>query len=366
MTPAQQNELHRVAAKAVLERTKKPEMAIEYLVANNCDLELAKQFVGEVSGTKREPLVITSLTELKKRTFTPRLVLLETTTGSPVFHERSLNQGHAWRGVGKSHLLFGFFNAMACGSECLCYKAPQELPVLYIEGETPNVELQETTEHLAADNENFKLITLEDQPGLVIPKIATQEGRDLIEEAIVKSGTKVIGLDSISSLANIDMNKEESWLDIGPWFLRLRGMGLGVFYLQHDGKGGLQRGHSKQEDFLDKSFQLTWPSGYLGAEGLKCDLKFDKARQRMREGNNLSIEFSDGEWTYLTIDDSKKEQALQMIADDCSRRDICKELKISPKTLTAWKKEAEAQAAKPEPKTTDQGALYEPEQPDAY
>lgn len=359
MTPAQQNELHRIAAKAILDRTKKPELAIDYLVANDCDLELAKKLVGDVLGvSKRQSLVMTSLGDLKKRQFAPRKVLLATRSGSPVFHERSLNQGHAWRGVGKSHILIGFFYAMATGSEFLCYKAPEPIPVLYIEGETPNVELQETTQHLAADNDNFKLVTLEDQPGLVIPKIATLEGRDLIEEAIVTSGAKAVGLDSISSLANIDMNKEENWLEIGPWLLKLRGMGLGIFYLQHDGKGGMQRGHSKQEDFLDKSFQLKWPEGYMGAEGLKCDLIFDKARQRMKDGNKISIEFSDGIWSYETIDESQKERALQMVADGSSSREICKELKISPKTLTSWRRSAE-QTKQNDAVTIEQGGLYE-------
>jgi len=38
---------------------------------------------------------------------------------------------------------------------------------------------------------------------------------------------------------------------------------------------------------------------------------------------------------------SKKDQALAMIAEGKGRREICKTLKIAPKTLTAWKQEEE-------------------------
>ena len=209
----------------------------------------------------------------------------------PVFHTSSIIQVHAFRGVGKTAFELGLCGALVTGEEFLQWKATRQFRVLYVEGELPGDEMQERVRTLVGDNQNFAVITPEDQPDSRIPSLMTDEGRRLIEEAIVTFTTEVLVLDSISTLANIATNDESEWLVLCEWFRLLRNKyGVALFFLMHDGKTGLQRGHSKSEDLLDKSIQLFWENGYKGQDGLKFSLTFDKARQPVKEAHSLSVE----------------------------------------------------------------------------
>jgi AAA domain-containing protein len=146
---------------------------------------------------------------------------------------------------------------MANGESVLEWKAPRAFRVLYIEGELPGQELQERISLLVGELDNFMVVTPEAQPGSTVPSIATDAGRRLLEDVIAAHQTEVVFLDSISTLANIPTNDEEEWLALLDWFKFLRNKhGIALFYLQHDGKKGLQRGHSKHGDILEKSVHL--------------------------------------------------------------------------------------------------------------
>jgi hypothetical protein len=123
--------------------------------------------------------------------------------------------------------------------------------VLYVEGEQPGADVQRLVK-LQADTappENLHVMTLEDQPTFRFPKIVAPEGQAALERYIEEHEIEVLFLDSLSTLANIAMNEEENQLALGDWFVRLRtGLRVTVIYLQHDGKGMQQRGHSKHED----------------------------------------------------------------------------------------------------------------------
>jgi hypothetical protein len=291
-------------------------------------------------GASEGGLVVSTATALLEKKFRPRTPLM-VAAESAIFHLASINQLHAWRGVGKTNFMQGLSKAFATGGDFLLWKAPRPFRVLYIEGELPGEELQQRTRDLIGNCDNFLVITPEDQPDSVIPSIATAEGRSLIEDAITIHGVEVVVLDSVSTLANIATNDEEQWLEILGWFKYLRNKyGIALFYLHHDGKAGLQRGSSKSEDILDKSIQLLWEDGYTGNDGLRCIMKFDKARQPVRVGAHLKVELTtdaDGSlcWTCSEIGPKEKEaptwlaQAIEMRNSGMSMQSIASALGVS-------------------------------------
>jgi hypothetical protein len=221
------------------------------------------------------PLVVCSAPEFLSRKFREKEVFLNlAATGEPAITGPFLAQLHAFRGVGKSNFAFGFCAAIARGDGFLVFEAPAPKRVLYVEGEMDGADLQQRVRNLVGDCSNFNIVSLEQQDTMSIPSIAHAGGRRLIEEAVEASGAELLVLDSISTLANIPTNDEESWLELSEWFKGFRIRGRSVLYLHHDGKNRQQRGHSKHEDLLNYVMHLTWPEAYHGIEGLKCTLSF--------------------------------------------------------------------------------------------
>jgi len=217
--------------------------------------------------------------------------LLTSADGRMMLEHPSLTQLHAYRGVGKSNLAFALGTAVADAGRWLRWSSPRPRRVLYVEGEQPSRSLQRKLRALVPEkSENFFLALREAQPDGRFPKIVTPEGRAAFERLIAQYSADVVILDSLSTLANVAMNDEENQLVLGDWLMHLRTvLRKSVIYLQHDGKTGLQRGHSKHEDWIDLSIHLKWPENYYGADGLRCHLEFDKAREPVPDGQNLLI-----------------------------------------------------------------------------
>lgn len=207
----------------------------------------------------------------------------------------SIVQIHAFRGVGKTHVAGYLAGALTHkGGQFFRWNTVRPLRVLYVDGEQLGQDGQEVVrlQAAAAPSENLRYLTLEDQPTFRIPKIVTPEGQRALEREIEEHRIEVVFLDSLSTLANVAMNDEENQLALGDWFVRLRtGLRVTVVYLQHDGKTGQQRGHSKHEDWIDLSIHLKWPPEYHGAEGLRAHFSFDKARRPISDGRNMKISF---------------------------------------------------------------------------
>jgi putative DNA primase/helicase len=60
--------------------------------------------------------------------------------------------------------------------------------------------------------------------------------------------------------------------------LRLRQQHRSVLLNYHAGKSGAQRGTSRREDLLDTVIALQHPSDYIASEGLRCEVRYEKAR----------------------------------------------------------------------------------------
>jgi hypothetical protein len=179
--------------------------------------EQARRWISERLRGKKvpeepSPLVVFTARSFLKEEFRKREPIMVTSAQEfPVFHTSSVNQVHAWRGVGKTNLCLALGNAMAKGESFLEWKAPRTFRVSYVEGELPGQELQERVRLLVGESDNFMVVTPEAQPGSTIPSIATEAGRRLVEDVIVTHQAEVVFLDSIPTLANIATNDEE-WL----------------------------------------------------------------------------------------------------------------------------------------------------------
>ena len=275
----------------------KTKVALEALGLKLSDMMRDAAKLGE-----RSPLVVSSAVAFVRKKFREKEVLFEI-AGSQAIFGPFLAELHASRGTGKSNFGFGLSSALAVGGRFLMFDVPKPRRVLYVEGEMDGADLQERMRCLVEESENFNVVSLEDQPDLSIPSIATSVGRALIEEAVDSVKAEFLVLDSISTLANIATNDEEAWLDLCAWMKTLRIKGTSVMYAHHDGKNGKQRGHSKHEDLLDYVMHLAWPSGYYGKDGFKADLTFEKARRPIPDcPDRLSIELvgsgSDTQWVY--------------------------------------------------------------------
>jgi hypothetical protein len=237
-----------------------------------------------------EQLVVRDLVDFKKMAIPPREALVVLDDGkfqTPILFKSSINQIFAWRGTGKTMVAMGLGGAMATGNKFLKWKATRKIKVLYIEGETPDAQMQERARLLIGKTEPgyFRILTLDSQPN-GIPPLATAEGRAAVE--VVLEDAEVLELDSVSTLGGFATNDEEAWLEFLPWLARLRSRGLCIIFLHHAGKQGLQRGHSRSEDMLDVSIKLTAIDDQE-VDYLNLKLEYDKIRADRRGIRALNV-----------------------------------------------------------------------------
>jgi hypothetical protein len=246
-----------------------------------------------------------------KHHYAEREEILKSPSGVLLRHP-SIAEIHAYRGVGKSNVGVYLAGALARkGGDFFRWNSVRAMRVLYVEGEQPGADVQNLVRLQAAKapSENLHMMTLEDQINFQIPRIVKQEGQAALERYIEEHKIEVLVLDSLSTLANIAMNDEENQLALGAWFIRLRtGLHVTVIYLQHDGKTGQQRGHSKHEDLIDLGIHLTWIGDYQGAEGLRVRFHIDKARRPVPDGQDLRLTFENCVWRFEQL--SKDEEKL--------------------------------------------------------
>jgi putative DNA primase/helicase len=200
---------------------------------------------------------------------------------APVIPTQGLAMLYSPRGVGKTYLALAMAWAVATGTEFLRWRAPQPRKVLFVDGELPATTLQERLSAIRGAREesahgNLRLIT-PDLQEFGVPDISTRTGQALIENEL--EGAELLVLDNLSALLRSgNENEGESWLPVAEWGLRLRQRGVSVLFLHHAGKSGAQRGTSRREDLLDTVIALKRPPDYCATQGLRCELRFEKAR----------------------------------------------------------------------------------------
>lgn len=257
-----------------------------------------------------------------------------------LFYERSVNQVVAWRGVGKTMLALALAGAMGAGSCFLDFSVPKPRRVLYLDGELPLAQLQERVRALIAPEaqENVHLFNpemLEQPRGLNLVSAADSNALLRLTERLK---IEVLILDSQSTLMygdSIDSRFQEQRQDV---LRQLRWQGLCIIEMHHLGKGGLQRGSSKNDDILDVQVKMNRVMDWEPEDGLLFELSYEKVRHAARLESNYEVTFTDGKWIKQTS------TLVQKVADlwraNKTDRQIAKELDITKSRANRLKHKA--------------------------
>jgi len=276
---------------------------------------------------------------------------------APVLSTQGLAMLYSKRGVGKTYLALGIALAVARGGTFLRWKAPKPRRVLFVDGELPATTLQQRINSIQAGipgsepqmpAPDFLRIITPDMQDFAMPDLATPEGQMLVEREIADA--ELLILDNLSALCRYGKENEgESWLPVQEWLLRLRQQHRSVLLNHHAGKSGAQRGTSRREDLLDTTIALQHPSDYIASEGLRCEVRYEKARsfhgdeakpfevRMLLEGEGAAT------WTTKDSEDSLLERAVALFREGATVRGTAEELGISRSRAERLKKKAQTQ-----------------------
>lgn len=194
--------------------------------------------------------------------------------------------------------------------------------------------------------------------GLPRANLSDETWRAMMKQVLVDKGIKLWVIDNRASLASgLDENAKKDWDPINTWLLDLRFTGIASIVLDHEGKSKTgPRGTSAREDNVDTSIILKRPPDYLAEEGCKFIVHFAKSRVGASDLSLLKdIEFQLREdprfqstkdkarplvWTYRSVRDKAKNQALRMLDEGVSYQTICASLSISKGYISRIKKQA--------------------------
>jgi hypothetical protein len=258
---------------------------------------------------------------------------------APILPTQGLGMLYSKRGLGKTYLALSIAHAVASGDACVRWTAPKARPVLFVDGELPLSTLKERLAAVAAgmgkpvEPGMLRLITPDLQDG-PFPDLSTREGQALIEAEL--RDAELLILDNLSALCRTGKENEgESWLPVQEWALRLRQRGISGLFVHHAGKGGAQRGTSRREDLLDVVISLRHPADYSPAEGLRCEVHFEKCRGFLGEdAKPFEVRMETGLagqaiWTVRDLENAVEARAAALFAEGLSVREVAEELGIS-------------------------------------
>jgi hypothetical protein len=255
------------------------------LAANGNTGQVVNDFISNLAATlpkdsgaaRSNVLRAVSVTELLRLDVKERAMVLH-----PFLPTQGLAMLYSQRGVGKTFISLGISVAVAGGTSFLKWSAPTARRVLYVDGEMPCATLRERISNIVAGTDighpldNLRIIT-PDLQNHGLPDLSTVTGQDLIEAHLDE--VELLVLDNLSSLVRaVKENEGEGWLPVQDWALDLRRRGISVLFVHHAGKAGAQRGTSRREDLLDSVVTLKHPNDYMPAEGLRCDVHYEKSR----------------------------------------------------------------------------------------
>lgn len=228
------------------------------------------------------------------------------------------------RGIGKTSFVYELMKVLTHGGNLGKWEVFDPVSVLYIDGEMrwkDNLD-RIKTHRIRKDNPNLyiRVSSEDDERDNIISNMGNQIFRDMIEKSCIDNEIKVLILDNKSSLTpGIDENVKKDWDTINQWLLRLRGKGISVILITHQGwKGDNPRGTSSLEDNNDVSIKLNKTNDWKIENGVKFQLVFDKLRQRIDNDNlmnNTILSFfrdNQGNYTW-NINDNKKDNEIRDI-----------------------------------------------------
>ena len=285
-------------------------------------------------------------TDFLSRQMTERKMLLD-----PIIPEQSISMLYAQRGIGKTNVALTMAVAIASG-QCMLegrWKVEGPAKVLYIDGEMPQVLLQERIAKICKSFtnptlENLRILTPDVQPAdIFMPNLADEDGQASIEPLLQDIALVIV--DNLSCLArNGRENDADSWISLQSWSLGLRKRNISVMFVHHSNKAGGQRGSNKKEDVMDTVVVLKRPKDYTPSEGLRCEVHYEKARGFFgKQATPFEIHMQDQEgslvWKTRDLFDNRVEKVMALHLEGLSQRKIATQLGINIATVNAIIKE---------------------------
>ena len=161
-------------------------------------------------------------------------------------------------GAGKSLLLLEWMVKLARGEEIMGQRvAPMK--VMYVDQENSLGEVMNRLETMGYGRED-DLSNLRYHSLGQWPPLNTQEGADMMVGEVIRTGTRVILLDTLSKFFEGNENESEPFIAMNRLFgLRLRRAGVTLARLDHSGKDATKgaRGASAKSSDLDTIYSLT-------------------------------------------------------------------------------------------------------------
>lgn len=260
---------------------------------------------------------------------------------SPWMQEASLNMIVAESGAGKTYFCLNIAFALASAATFLEYKALKPAKVLYIDGEMKGAALQarllSIREHYPNFiPENLEIITPDDMPSFIVPKICQKNTQVWIDQLIKDNNYDVIFFDNLSTLSTIDENIAHEWNEIQDWFIRIRAHGTTVNLVHHTGLDiTRQRGSKKREDVLDTIILLKKGHICTNETPLHFNLSYPKHRN-FYGSDSLSFDAfmsKDGSWMMKDSATSVREIVIEYAELKMTQQDIARALNISQPTV---------------------------------
>jgi len=269
---------------------------------------------------------------------------------APWLTEKSITLISGWRGTGKTWFALSLLYAISQGKDFGPWKSGESVPCLYLDGELPIQDIKERLENINADSDHNNSPYIysndyESSKGYPRASLYNEKWRVEAGELLKSLGIKLWVIDNLASLATgSDENTKLGWDPINSWLLDLRFTGISTIMLQNTNKSGTQRGTSAREDNIDISIILEQPSDYKRIDGCRFIIKFTKSRVKTSELYKIEdVEFQlaqneisgTTEWIHgvpkrNNNSDKKKKSIIKLISDGIIKKEIAKELNITP------------------------------------
>jgi len=280
----------------------------------------------------------TSFKEFINKKYPPLINLL-----SPWLQQAGLNMVVAEAGAGKTYFCLNVAFALASGAQFLEYKAHKPVKVLYIDGEMKASVLQSRMLSIMKHYPNFipenlEIITPENMPFSVVPKICQPNTQAWIDKLIQEHQFDVVFFDNLSTLSTIDENIGHEWNIIQDWFIRIRSYGCAIVLVHHTGNAtDRQRGSKKREDILDTVILLKKGHSSTNEIPLHFNVSYPTKHRNFYGTDAMGFDafmLKDGSWMMKDSEASIMDLVILYSGTyKMTQQDIAKALNISQPTV---------------------------------
>jgi putative DNA primase/helicase len=215
----------------------------------------------------------------------------------------SLNEIFAYRGIGKSALVASFIGLLLNGGEFLGFSSDGGYRVLLVDGELPEIDIQNRIREFAKPGDRGELHLRYDGmgDGIRVPKLNTPEAAADFLEFAEELRPDVIIFDTRTAVFGYDTNDTTQSQGVNEFLTSLRRAGFAVLTTHHAGKNGTQRGRTDGDDPLDLIIKLSPREGWKPGDGLQFKLDYEKVR-RGDKLQPLEAKYDFGKWSVAKND----------------------------------------------------------------